>query len=246
MIGEAAAHLVEEIVPAGERIHEIVEARDGRAAYARELLDPGIEQLGQMDVERLIGAKGGEHLGGETGSGQRLVAGQVVGGIVGGAEGGDVELAEDALGAQFVGGQQFVGAVPDALRARFVEQFVDAEVALQLQVRPVIQRVAQGIGHGAGPGQELLVGVHRPGAKPLVHAVGAHGAPLVMVALQPDFEQVGELPVAGQIERRQVAMIIQNGLPLGVLVIEPPRGFVAQQKIVVDERHGPTASNGAA
>ena len=35
-----------------------------------------------------------------------------------------------------------VGLVPDARRARFVEQLVDAEVALQFEMRPVVERIA--------------------------------------------------------------------------------------------------------
>jgi hypothetical protein len=56
-----------------------------------------------------------------------------------------------------------------------------------------------------------------------------------MVALQPDFKQVFELPVLRDVLRRNVAVIIKDRFRLGELAVEPARGLVAQQKIVVDE-----------
>ena len=75
--------------------------------------------------------------------GDRAVPRQVVGRIVGGADRLHAELAQDAVRAQLVGGEQRVGLLPDARRAALVQQFVDAEVAFQFQVRPVVQRIAQ-------------------------------------------------------------------------------------------------------
>ena len=48
-------------------------------------------------------------------------------------------------------GEQAVGALPDAFRGVRVEQIGDVEVARELQVRPVIERVAQGVGDDARP-----------------------------------------------------------------------------------------------
>ncbi len=39
-----------------------------------------------------------------------------------------------------------------------MEQFGDAEIALQFEVRPVIERIAQRVGNGSRPGQKFLVG----------------------------------------------------------------------------------------
>ena len=60
-----------------------------------------------------------------------------------------MELRQDAVGAQIAGGEPGVGPLPDSRRAALVEQLVEAEVTLQLQVRPVVERVAQGVRHGA-------------------------------------------------------------------------------------------------
>ena len=160
-----------------------------------------------------------------------MVARQVVGGVVGGAEGPHVELRQDAVGAQIVrwrasslARSQMRGAL------RLVEQLVDAEIALQLQVGPVIQRIAQRIRNGARPGQEFFVRRRVAGAIALVDAVGAHGPPFVVVAFQPDLEQIAELPVVRHVLGRQVAMIVQNGFVLGEFMIEAPRVLVCSRK----------------
>ena len=38
----------------------------------------------------------------------------------------------------------------------FFDQFLDAEIAPQFQMRPVKQRIAQGLGNGPGPGLEFF------------------------------------------------------------------------------------------
>ncbi len=58
-----------------------------------------------------------------------------------------------------------------------------------------------------------------------------------MVALQPDLEQVLELPVLRNVPRGQVAMVVKYRLRLGKLVIKPRRRARAQEEIVVDELH---------
>ena len=139
-------------------------------------------------------------------------------------------------------GQQLVGALPDGGRTLFIEQFFDVEIALQLQVRPVIERIAQRRGYGLGPGLELVKRSCIPGALAFVDIVGSHGAPLVMVAFQPDFGQVSELVVFSDVARREVAVVIEDGLALGVGVKEVPRGAVGKQKVFVDKGHSVGAS----
>jgi hypothetical protein len=56
-----------------------------------------------------------------------------------------------------------------------------------------------------------------------------------MVALQPDLEKILKAAVLGHFTRWQVAMVVEDGLVLGVFVIEPLRGLIGQQEIVVDE-----------
>src|SRR5262245_58791231 len=102
---------------------------------------------------------------------------------------------------------------------------------------PVIERIAQRVGDGARPRQELLVGVGVSGAKALFDAVGAHGPPFIVVARQPNLEQIGELPVGGDVLRRKMAVIIEDGFLRGVFMVQAACGFCSQQEIVMDEGH---------
>ena len=78
----------------------------------------------------------------------------------------------------------------------------------QFQVRPVIERVAKRVRHRARPRNEFLLCVGAAGDEFLRLAVGAHRPPLVMVAFEPHLAEVCELPVARNLRRRQVIMII--------------------------------------
>ena len=102
---------------------------------------------------------------------------------------------------------------------------------------PVIERIAQGVRDRAGPGQEFLVGIGVAGAVALVDAVGAHGAPLVVVALQPDLGEVAELPVLRDVRGGQVAVVVENRLVLGEGVIEMPGGLRLSAENLRDKGH---------
>ena len=77
----------------------------------------------------------------------------------------------------------------------------------------MVERIAQGCRHGASPGKKLFVRVRVAGAEAFVNSVGPHGAPFVVIALQPDLEEIIETTVRGDIRRREMRMVIQNGSP---------------------------------
>ena len=164
---------------------------------------------------------------------------QGVGRVVGGADDGDAVGGEDAVGGQGWGGEARVGFRPDARRVGLVDQQVDAEVTAQLQVRPVVERIADQRGDGAREGEELVVvagGV--AGDEVLRHARGAQGAPLVVVAAEPDLREVGELPVGRDLVGREVAVVIEDRLLRRVLEVETPGPRIGQEEVVGQERLG--------
>ena len=67
-------------------------------------------------------------------------------------------------------------------------------------------------------------------------AIGAHGAPLIVVALQPGLGEVAELLVFGDPLRREMAVVVEDGLGLGVVVEEADGGGGFEEEVVVDER----------
>ncbi len=101
----------------------------------------------------------------------------------------------------------------------------------------MMERISERVRHGGGPGLELLERAGIARAKPLGHAVGAHGTPFVVIAFEPDFKKVIEPAVGRDVAWRKVAVIIEYRFSLGVLVIKFARRFCAQQKIFVDEGH---------
>src|SRR5690606_15611755 len=153
--------------------------------------------------------------------GEGAVVLQGIHGVVGGADHADVPLLHDAAGAEARTGELLLGLLPDALGGAAVEEAVaDPEGALELQVGPVVERVAQALGDGLGPGLELLALAGIAGAEALGHTVAAHGAPLVVVALEPDLGQVGVAAVAGDLGGVQVAVVVDDGQLGGVVVVE--------------------------
>src|SRR5688500_6587969 len=107
-------------------------------------------------------------------------------------------MAEQPLRAEIAGGQSLVAGSKDARSALRTEQAVThTEGIFQLQVGPVPERIAQRVRHRAGPRFELLPSARLAGDEPLGHAVGPHGAPLVVVAVEPELADAGEAMVLG-------------------------------------------------
>ena len=142
--------------------------------------------------------------------------------------------AHQAAGGVFGLAQLLVALVIDFAGGLRIEYLGDAEGGLQLQVGPVVQGVAHGIGNRFGPLLELLpVGGVLARAVAFVHAVGAHGAPLVVVAAQPDFGQRAELVVVGHHLGDEVAVVVDNRHLGRMFVVELLRSFGLQQEVFI-------------
>jgi len=163
---------------------------------------------------------------------------QIVRRIVGGADRRDAEFLHDSLGGKFRQRQVLVGDLPHAIRALGIQQLANAEVAQQLQMRPVIERVAERLRHRLRPGAELFRRGGIAGDEALRHAIRAHRPPFVMVALEPNLEEIPKLPILGDILGRKVAVVIEDRLGLRKLVVKAARRHRAEEKVVVDELHG--------
>src|SRR5208282_4379400 len=97
-------------------------------------VDPFVEVHRLMHPQRLVRPEGGKYGSGQPLGGDFFMVRKVVGWIIGRAESGDVEFAEDAAGGKFGAGQLFVRLAPDAGGALLIERLVDAEVTLQLEM----------------------------------------------------------------------------------------------------------------
>src|SRR5688572_4891833 len=163
--------------------------------------------------------------------------GQGIRRIVRGADRFDGKPAEYPLRAQLRRFERIIRALPYAAGASLIQQLVDAEVPLQLEVRPVIKGIAQRLGYCLRPREELVVRRRIARAKTFRDAAGAHRAPLVMIAFEPDFEQVREPAIVGDVFRGQMAVIVEDWLALGVGVKQPARGSRLEKEVVVYVTH---------
>ena len=85
----------------------------------------------------------------------------------------------------------------------------------------MVQRIAECVGYGLGPLLELLpVGGVLTCAVLLFYSIGTHGAPLVVVATQPQLGDRLKAVVVGHHLRDKVTMIVDNGHLGRMIVIE--------------------------
>ena len=110
------------------------------------------------------------------------------------------------------------------------------EIARELEMHPVVHRVADGFRHHLG---ELLEAIapRRPPARDeaFLDAVRAHEAPFVMIVREPRLREVAIAPVLRNLARMDVRMEVKNRHLLRMLVKEPPRRLGLQQKIFIHE-----------
>ncbi len=201
MVGETATVGVEIIMPLSQGFEKMVEIADFLIGCLFKALDPGIELDRLAHRQRFVRPEGRQDPRLQVGGCQRAVVLQAIHWIISCAQGDHAEPFENPLRAENRRRQLPARLLPDARCALFVQQFINAEVALKLQVSPVIEGIAQRVRHRGRPGLELLKGRGHAGAKALGCAVGAHRPPFVMVALQPDLKQVLELPVLSKVPR---------------------------------------------
>ena len=237
MVGGPAAGRGEVGMPLVDRGDQPGERVGAAAGDFREPAGPGLNAMRLVHPCRRVGAEGGHDLRREGVAGDSLVPLEAVGGVVGRAHHVDVHQPENAPRRQVAGGQLPVGLVPDPLGGRVVQQVVDVKVAAQFQVRPVEERIAERVRHGLGPRLELFPRGGGTGDASLGDAVGPHGPPLVVVAVEPDGVEVFKPPIFRDVARAQVAVVVDDRLPRRDLVIEGGRRVTGEQERVVAEGH---------
>ena len=82
-----AALIVEELVAPVEGVEELLQGADFVIGLLAEELDPLAEADGEIDLQGAVGAEGGEDFGGALAGGEGAMVAEVVGRVVGGAEG---------------------------------------------------------------------------------------------------------------------------------------------------------------
>ena len=236
VVGQAATARGKEIVAAAHGFQEFLPRGNVHIRHFRKPVQIRIVRPHVFNRHRPVGPESGV----EGGKGSGFVMFQTIHRIVGGADGFHVEMREYLPHAELVA-QQFGSFVVDVTGGFRFQQGCDAKRVFQFQVRPVVQRIAQRVRHGFGPFRKLFVIRRITRDETFVHAVGAHGPPLVMVAVEPDLRGVFKHAVLGYLAGRQVVVVVQDGHLLGIAVVECFGRFGLQQEIVVEKRfHGRT------
>ena len=224
----AAAPGMEVFDPLHQRIGNLPGRGQCRFANGCCQLADIIRKAVLVDVHGLVGAEGGADLNIDGGVGSDLVVPlQGVDGIIGGADEGNVCLADQTPGSHFrILLQKLVAVLPDSGGTFHGQRLGDTEELLQLQMAPVIHGITDGHFQSLGQLQKPLVGRLVTGNVFLGHAVGAHHAPLVVVAgqytvrktTQPDLHQIVEPAILVDLPGVQVAVVIRKRHVLRVIV----------------------------
>src|SRR5208283_6105864 len=98
---------------------------------------------------------------------------------------------------------------------------------------PMVERIAEAMGDGGSPGKEFVVRGSVSSAKGFGDTVGAHGAPLVVIAFEPDLEEVAELAIGGDVRGGKMRMEIEDGERSGKFVVEMAGGGSVEEEVVV-------------
>ena len=95
---------------------------------------------------------------------------------------------------------------------------MDIEDQSQLHLRPVVQGIARQAREDLGVLGVLFGEIRISRYEALVHTAHPHGAPLVVVATQPQLAQVGEASVGLDLFFVEMAMVINDGQILDLRV----------------------------
>ena len=240
VVRKAAAVGCEEVMPLLQGLDEVGVGIYLHAGGLAELCEILLVGLGILDSHGLVGSPCGNDLRAEWMLRYHLVPAEVVGGIVGGAYDLHVEFADEGLAAELLGSELGVAFLKDFTGGLGAQELVDSEHAAEFEMGPVIEGIAEGVRHGLRPLLEGLPGAVLASSEIiLAHSVGAHRTPFIMVAImsvhQPELGDVAELDVLGDLLRHQMAMVIDDGHVLRMLVIKLPGSLALKHEIFIDE-----------
>lgn len=243
-VAYTVGNVLESVV--GETAAVAVEERDAFLDPLNEcgiILDSLCVDIGDegilTDFDSLIGAEGRKDLGGEATESRVVLEG--IGRVVGGADDLNVRALDEFLSAERGGGKKGVALLPDHRCSLLGQGFVDIKISFELEVSPMVERIADKLRHSLGELEELCVIVTVTGNKFLVYAIGAHLTPLIVIAAKEEIECVLELIVLGDLLRREVAMVIDDGKILyhGVKLL---CRLIFEHKVIVNKAHSVTPS----
>ena len=168
---------------------------------------------------------------------------EIVRGIVGGPDHPYLRLLDDPPDAEVGIVFQFLRSqVPGLFRGLYCQRLVKAEEPLKLHAAPAVDRIAGSLLQGLDELEIPFVGRHAAGHIVFRRAIRPHQPPFIVVAEdatvrvpspQPDLGQVVKAPVLEDLPGRDVAVVVDDGHVLRVLVEETPCGVGEEKKVFV-------------
>src|SRR6266702_3111457 len=152
VIGESSSLRVEEIMALLQGVQQGRERIDIHIAGFLEKLDPRVELDRFEHLQGPIRTKGGINPEILLTAINALMTAQVIARVVGGADRADAKLSQNPVGAERTASEQGIGVTPDRWGSTFIQEIIDFEITLQLQMCPLIKRIAKGEGNSPGPG----------------------------------------------------------------------------------------------
>ena len=129
--------------------------------------------------------------------------------------------------------------IVDAARCFGIEEPVtNSKVTRELDVRPMVERIAKQLRHRGSVLLELFPMRGIAGAEAFVDACGAHRPPFVVIAAKPERGDVVPTNVVRNFLRRKMAMIVNNRQIGRVTVVKLARGGRVEKEVFVDEGAG--------
>ena len=228
-----AGDLLEILQALFQRTEHVGKAADGLLGGCRQLVQIGCEIC--IGAEHgLVRAERRDHTGEHLFFVQRLVIAQIVDGVFGGGHKTHIAVLHAPAAGHVLFGDELLGTVVDLLRISSGQWLVDVKIALQLQCAPDVDGVAHQLGQDLGEFHVLFVVAGVAGDVLFVDAEGAHAAPLVVVAPQPHLAQILKLLVLRDLGGLQVAVIVDDGHMLCILMIEHLTRLICEEKFFAE------------
>ena len=131
--------------------------------------------------------------------------------------------------------QLLVAQVPHLVGCLGAQHAMIVKEALELQVSPVIQGVADGFSHDLCPLAELFIVRGIAGDIMLLHTGAAHQAPLVVIGAQPHLGDVFIAHIGVNLLGAEVAVVVDDRALGRVIMIKHPGRLGREQEILIHE-----------
>ncbi|MPM87940.1 hypothetical protein SDC9_135041 [bioreactor metagenome] len=236
VVAGAAAVLFEMLMGKRHRFEHVVETGDFHAEPGFDLFDI-VAPAGREDFHRLVRPPGRTDQHPAELAVDLLMIFERVDQVVGGAHHFDVQRAgQQRPRAEGVGGELRVDLVPDFLSGLPGEQLGDAEVVPEIEMDPLVDRVAGQFGKHRGEREEFRPGIGRTGDQLLAHAAFAEHFPYVVVGGGEELPGVGIVAVVGDLFDVRVVVRVDDRQVFDRRENTQP-GFVRDQITGIHESH---------